>query len=63
MGVGSRHMYYLANVPGHEHFLAKDPPPGISTIWLMFQGMQSKTKVFFRAIFLDLFLIIFVRAF
>ena len=37
-------MHYLANVPGHEHFLAKDPTPtptGISTIWLMSQGMST----------------------
>ena len=34
---------YLANVPGREQFLAKDPPPplGISTIWLMSQGMST----------------------
>ena len=26
-GGESGQMHYLANVPGHEHFLAKDPPP------------------------------------
>ena len=32
---GSGHMHYLANVPGHEHFLCKDPPPpGMSTFWM-----------------------------
>ena len=47
-GVGrvSGREHYLANVPGHEHFLAKDPhphppPPDISTIWLMSQGMST----------------------
>ena len=33
----SWHKHYLANVPGLENFLAKDPPsppPGMSTFWL-----------------------------
>ena len=34
-GGGSRHMHYLVNAPGHEHFLAKDSQPlGMNTFWL-----------------------------
>ena len=42
-GGGSRHMHYLANVPGLEHFLAKDPPPPQATalFGLPARGMQS----------------------
>ena len=35
-------MHYLANVRRLEHFLAKEPPPpGMSTFWLMSQGLST----------------------
>ena len=40
----SGHKHYLSNVPGLEHFLAKDPPPR-PWVWAIFglpaRGMQS----------------------
>ena len=39
-GGGSWHMHYLANIPGLEHFLAKEPPSGHNHYLTDVPGLQ-----------------------
>ena len=47
-------MHYLANVPGLEHFLAKNAHThgggglGKCTIWLMFHGLSTLKSAYAR---------------